>query len=114
MYDLVVIGSGPGGHAAAVSSAQLGARVLIVEKSGWGGTCTNNGCVPTKALLACSRSFAGLGKLKRLGVSVTGTYDFAAMKRHRHFAVDDDHESIGVKAFSRTGVDMGSGFGYFY
>ncbi len=108
MYDLVVIGSGPGGHAAAVSSAQLGARVLIVEKSGWGGTCTNNGCVPTKALLACSRSFAGLGKLKRLGVSVTGTYDFAAMKRHQNQIVRT--AALGVKkSLEDAGVEMRQG-----
>lgn len=108
MYDLVVIGSGPGGHAAAVSSAQLGARVLIVEKNAWGGTCTNSGCVPTKALLACSRSFAELGKLKRLGVSVSGTYDFAAMKRHQNQIVRT--AELGVKkSLEDAGVEMRQG-----
>ncbi|MEN6467117.1 MAG: NAD(P)/FAD-dependent oxidoreductase [Syntrophaceae bacterium] len=107
-YDLAVIGSGPGGHAAAVSSAQLGARVLIVEKNGWGGTCTNCGCVPTKALLACSRSFAELGKLKRLGISATGSFDFSAMKRHQNQIVRT--AVLGVrKSLEDSGAEMRQG-----
>jgi dihydrolipoamide dehydrogenase len=83
-FDLVVIGSGPGGHAAAEEAARLGARVAIIEKDKWGGTCTNLGCIPTKALLACSRRYSELGKLKRLGISISGTFlDFPAMKRHQ-------------------------------
>ncbi|MDQ1277883.1 MAG: dihydrolipoamide dehydrogenase, partial [Thermodesulfobacteriota bacterium] len=51
IFDLLVIGGGPGGHAAAEEAARHGARVGIVEKAQWGGTCTHRGCVPTKALL---------------------------------------------------------------
>ncbi|MGD0022530.1 MAG: FAD-dependent oxidoreductase, partial [Smithellaceae bacterium] len=50
-YDLVVIGGGPGGLAAAELAAKNKKRVLIIEKDGWGGTCTNRGCIPTKAIL---------------------------------------------------------------
>ena len=51
-YDLVVIGGGPGGLEAAQLAAAAGKRVLIIEESDWGGTCTHKGCIPTKALLA--------------------------------------------------------------
>lgn len=83
-YDLVVIGGGPGGLAAAEMAAAGKKRVLIIEKDGWGGTCTHRGCIPTKALLSCSKFYVDLKKLKRVGVSVSGAaIDFAAMKRHR-------------------------------
>lgn len=83
-FDLAVIGAGPGGHAAAEEAARLGARVAVIEKDKWGGTCTHLGCIPTKALLACSRRFAEIAKLKRFGISVSGKdFDFAAMKRHQ-------------------------------
>ena len=83
-FDMAVIGAGPGGHAAAEEAARLGARVAIIEKDKWGGTCTHLGCIPTKALLACSRKYAETARLKRLGISVSGAaYDFPAMKRHQ-------------------------------
>jgi len=56
-FDLTVIGGGPGGYVAAIRAAQLGARVLLVEKDRVGGTCTNRGCIPTKTLLADARMF---------------------------------------------------------
>ena len=57
-FDIIVIGSGPGGYIAAIRSAQLGYKVAIVEKySVLGGTCTNVGCIPSKALLDSSEHF---------------------------------------------------------
>jgi len=83
-YDLVVIGGGPGGLAAAETAAAKQKRVLIIEKNGWGGTCTHRGCIPTKALLSCSKFYADLKKLKRVGVNIADvTVDFTAMKKHR-------------------------------
>jgi dihydrolipoamide dehydrogenase len=83
-YDLIVVGGGPGGLAAAEKAAAKQKRVLIIEKDGWGGTCTHRGCIPTKALLACSKFYTDLKKLKRLGVSIAGSaVDFGAMKKHR-------------------------------
>ncbi len=83
-YDLIVIGGGPGGLAAAEMAAAKNKRVLIIEKDGWGGTCTHRGCIPTKALLACSKFYTDLKKLKRIGVNVNDvSFDFAAMKKHR-------------------------------
>jgi dihydrolipoamide dehydrogenase len=110
-YDVIIIGAGPGGHAAADQAARWGARVAIIEKNGWGGTCTHRGCIPTKALLACSRQFANLKKLKRLGV-MTGevSFDFASMKRHQQQMVNVS--SLGVqKSLKDAGVDLKSGVG---
>ena len=83
-YDLVVIGGGPGGLSAAEMAAAGKKRVLIIEKDGWGGTCTHRGCIPTKALLTCSKFYSDVKKLKRVGVNLSGvTLDFPAMKKHR-------------------------------
>ena len=83
-YDLVIIGGGPGGLAVAELAAARKKRVLIIEKDGWGGTCTHKGCVPTKALLTCSKYYADLKKFKRLGITVaSAALDFPAMKRHQ-------------------------------
>ena len=54
-YDLIVLGSGPGGYVAAIRAAQLGMKVAIVEREHLGGICLNWGCIPTKALLRTSR-----------------------------------------------------------
>ena len=83
-YDLVVIGGGPGGLTAAEIAATTKKRVLIIEKDGWGGTCTHRGCVPTKALLTCSKYYTDLKKLKRLGINMdSAAIDFSAMKKHQ-------------------------------
>ena len=110
-FDILVIGAGPGGHAAAVRAARLGARAAIIEKQGWGGTCTHRGCIPTKALLACSRRYAELKKLGRMGVRVAEpSFDFAAMKRHQDQIVKIS--ALGVqKSLKEGGVDMKSGEG---
>jgi len=50
MFDVVVIGAGPGGYTCAIRAAQLGAKTCIIEKNGMGGTCTQRGCIPTKYL----------------------------------------------------------------
>ncbi len=110
-FDLLVIGAGPGGHAAAVRAAGLGARTAIVERQGWGGTCTHRGCIPTKALLACSRRLTELKKLARMGVRVLeASFDYAAMKRYQEQAVRIS--ALGVqKSLTEAGVEMRSGEG---
>ncbi len=110
-YDIIIIGAGPGGHAAAKHAALCGARVAIIEKNGWGGTCTHRGCIPTKALLTCSRQYANLKKLKRLGITTGNTtFNFAQMKRHQQQMVAVS--ALGVqKTLKEAGVDLKSGTG---
>lgn len=105
-YDLVIIGAGPGGHAAALEAARRGARAAIVERQGWGGTCTHRGCVPTKALLTCSRAFAELAKLRRLGVRVEGgAFDYGAIRKHQEQTVRVS--ALGVrKSLEDAGVAL--------
>lgn len=71
-YDLIVIGSGPGGYVAAIRATQLGMRVAVVERAETGGVCLNWGCIPTKALLKSAQVYAYAAHAETYGVSVAG------------------------------------------
>ena len=84
VFDLVVIGSGPGGYPSAIRGAQLGARVAIVEKERIGGTCLNWGCIPTKTLIASSSLYHRMRHASDLGISAgAATFDYAAMVKRK-------------------------------
>ena len=68
-YDVVVLGGGPGGYAAAIRAAQLGAKVALIEKDKLGGVCLNRGCIPTKAIIACTSLFEKFQKAESFGIS---------------------------------------------
>lgn len=90
-YDLVVIGTGPGGYVCAIRAAQLGLKVAVVEKrKTHGGTCLNVGCIPSKALLHASEMFAEAAHtFPSLGISVgTPTLDLKQMMTHKQETVD--------------------------
>jgi len=69
-YDLIVIGSGPGGYVAAIRAAQLGMQVAVVEKESLGGVCLNWGCIPTKALLKSGQVFNYIKHAQDYGIQV--------------------------------------------
>jgi dihydrolipoamide dehydrogenase len=71
-FDLIVIGSGPGGYVAAIRAAQLGQKVAIVERENLGGICLNWGCIPTKALLRSADIYDNIQHAQAYGLSVTG------------------------------------------
>src|SRR6201985_3399906 len=76
-YDVIVIGSGPGGYVAATRASQLGLKTAVVERENLGGICLNWGCIPTKALLKSGEVYEQLGHLDDYGLAVTGrSYDF--------------------------------------
>ena len=110
-YDLIIIGGGPGGLAAAEIVAAKTKRVLIIEKEGWGGTCTHRGCIPTKALLSCSKYYADLKKLKRVGINIAGaSVDFSAIKKHQQQIVKVS--ALGAqKVLTDAGVQTKQGIG---
>ncbi|MCE9571737.1 MAG: dihydrolipoyl dehydrogenase [Deltaproteobacteria bacterium] len=87
-YDVVVIGSGPGGYVAAIRAAQLGLKTACIERESLGGICLNWGCIPTKALLRSAEVYETVHKAAEFGVIVDGARpDFAAMiKRSRGVA----------------------------
>jgi len=87
-YDIIVVGSGPGGYVTAIRAAQLGLKTAVVEKAELGGICLNWGCIPTKALLKSANVFEYINHAADYGISVDGgKIDFPAIiKRSRDVA----------------------------
>jgi dihydrolipoamide dehydrogenase len=110
-YDLVVIGSGPGGYVCAIRAAQLGMKVAVVEKmKTLGGTCLNIGCIPSKALLYASEMFdeAGHG-LAPLGVVVSAPkLDLPAMMKHKDLTVAANVNGVAF-LFKKNKIEWVSG-----
>lgn len=110
-YDLIVIGSGPGGYVAAIRASQLGMKTAIVERSELGGICLNWGCIPTKALLKSAQVFEYLKHAGDYGIKVNGgEADFpAVVKRSRDVA---EGMSKGVQfLMKKNKIDVIKGFG---
>ncbi len=113
MYDAIVIGAGPGGYVCAVKLAHLGKKVLVVEKGELGGTCTNWGCIPTKALLSGAQLLASVKeKGTRLGVKATPSIDFKSLKDHMQRTVIMSRKGIEY-LFKKNGIDLKRGTAYF-
>lgn len=110
-YDVIVIGSGPGGYVAAIRASQLGLKTAIVERAEIGGICLNWGCIPTKALLKSAQVFEYLKHASDYGIKVNGgEADFGAVvKRSRDVA---DGMSKGVQfLMKKNKIDVIKGFG---
>lgn len=79
-YDVIVIGAGPGGYVAAIRAAQLGLKIIVVEREHMGGICLNWGCIPTKAMLRSSEVYHLMQRAKEFGLSAQGIdYDLDAV-----------------------------------
>ena len=111
-YDLIVLGSGPGGYVAAIRAAQLGLNVGVVEKENLGGICLNWGCIPTKSLLKSAQAFEYAIHAADYGVTISGEIkpDFGAMvKRSRGVA---DGMSKGIQyLFTKNKIEEIKGYG---
>src|SRR6478736_1001611 len=118
-YDLVVIGTGPGGYVGAIRAAQLGLKVAVVEKRAThGGTCLNVGCIPSKALLHASEMFEEAGhSFAKMGIGVgTPKLDLPALLKFKDEAVDGNVKGVDfllkknkIDSVHGTGKIVGSG-----
>jgi dihydrolipoamide dehydrogenase len=112
-YDLVVIGTGPGGYVCAIKAAQLGLKTAVVEKEATlGGTCLNIGCIPSKALLHASEMFheAGHG-FEKLGIKVAKPkLDLPGMMKHKSDVVDANVSGISF-LMKKNKIDVHTGMG---
>ncbi|MBD1547709.1 dihydrolipoyl dehydrogenase [Roseibium aggregatum] len=112
-YDLVVIGTGPGGYVCAIKAAQLGLKVAVVEKRAThGGTCLNIGCIPSKALLHASEMFEEAGHgLDVLGIKLNKPkLDLPVMMKHKQDVIDANVGGVGF-LFKKNKIDAFHGIG---
>lgn len=110
-YDVIVLGSGPGGYPAAIRASQLGFKVAIIEKESLGGVCLNWGCIPTKALLKSSQVYEYAKHGSAYGINISGAQqDFGGViKRSRGVA---DKMSRGVQfLMKKNKIDVIMGYG---
>ncbi|MFZ0237014.1 MAG: dihydrolipoyl dehydrogenase [Xanthobacteraceae bacterium] len=112
-YDLIVIGSGPGGYVCAIRAAQLGMKTAVVEKwATFGGTCLNIGCIPSKAMLNASELYEEAAhKFADMGIKVgTPAIDLAAMLKYKQGAVDGNVKGVDY-LFKKNKIETFHGTG---
>src|SRR5271169_1819280 len=112
-YDLIVIGSGPGGYVCAIRAAQLGMKTAVVEKRAtFGGTCLNIGCIPSKAMLHASELFEEAGdKFAEMGIKVgKPAVDLAAMLKYKEKGVDGNVKGVDY-LFKKNKIETFRGAG---
>lgn len=112
MFDTIIIGGGPGGYVAAIRLSQLGKKVALVEKENFGGTCTNKGCIPTKALLTSAHLYQEIiEKSSKMGILVDKVeYDLLKIMKHMEKSVTMSRKGIEflmkknkIEVFKATG-----------
>ena len=111
IYDVAVLGAGPGGYEAAIRSAQYGLKTALIEARELGGTCLNRGCIPTKALLHCAEVYEQARAASVFGVHAPEvTFDYGAMAKYREKVVR--RLRSGIAGLEKAhGVTVVPGFG---
>ena len=111
-YDLIVIGTGPGGYVCAIRAAQLGLKTAVVEKNAtFGGTCLNVGCIPSKALLHASELYEEAGHgFEAMGIRAIAELDLPAMMKYKAEGVDGNVKGIEY-LLKKNKVDTHRGIG---
>ena len=111
-YDVVIIGSGPGGYVAAIKAAQLGLKTACIEgRETLGGTCLNVGCIPSKALLNASEKFSdSINKFSKMGIDIsTPTLDWTKMLQYKQAMIDQNTQGISF-LFKKNKIDWIKGW----
>ncbi|MDG2003489.1 MAG: dihydrolipoyl dehydrogenase [Novosphingobium sp.] len=110
-YDLIVLGSGPGGYVAAIRASQLGLKTAIVERERLGGICLNWGCIPTKALLRSAEVFHQMQNAKDYGLAADNiTADLEAIVKRSRGVADQLNKGVtGLMKKNKIAVHMGQG-----
>ncbi|MFH1005380.1 MAG: dihydrolipoyl dehydrogenase [Bacteroidota bacterium] len=110
-YDIIIIGSGPGGYVAAIRASQLGMKTAIVEHAELGGICLNWGCIPTKALLKSAQVFEYLKHASDYGIKVNGSeIDFATVIKRSRDVANGMSKGVGF-LMKKNKIDVIKGFG---
>ncbi len=111
-YDIIVIGSGPGGYVAAIRAAQCGKRVAVVEKADAGGVCLNWGCIPTKALVRSAQVYADCKAAATFGVAIEGEVkpDWAKMVERERMVATTMNKGVQF-LFKKNNIDVIAGLG---
>lgn len=111
-YDVIVIGSGPGGYVAAIRAAQCGKRVAVVEKADAGGVCLNWGCIPTKALVRSAQVYADCKAAATFGVAIEGEVkpDWTKMVERERMVATTMNKGVQF-LFKKNNIDVLAGFG---
>lgn len=112
MFDVIVIGSGPGGYVAAIRAAQLGMKTAIVEKDAVGGVCLNWGCIPTKALLKSAQVYTYCKNAAHYGVDIAGDVapDLAKIVARSRTVAETMNKGVQF-LLKKNNVEVISGFG---
>ena len=111
-YDIIVIGSGPGGYVAAIRASQLGKKVAIVEKAELGGVCLNWGCIPTKALLKSAQVYTYCKNAAHYGVAIEGDVkpDWEKVVARSRTVADTMSKGVAF-LMKKNNIDIIAGFG---
>jgi len=110
-FDVIIIGSGPGGYVAAIRASQLGQKVAIVEKADLGGVCLNWGCIPTKALLKSAQVYDYIKHASDYGITVSSaTPDFESVIRRSRGVANNMSSGIGF-LMKKNKINVVKGFG---
>ncbi|HPC39179.1 MAG TPA: FAD-dependent oxidoreductase, partial [Exilispira sp.] len=110
--DIAIIGAGPGGYVAAIVAAKEGKTVALIEKDKLGGTCTNYGCIPTKAMLSSVSVMEEVENAKRIGLNVEKVeLNFSDVVKHRNRAVNTSRKGIEL-LLQKANVNLIAGMGF--
>ena len=112
-YDIAILGGGPGGYIAAIRASQLGMKTALIEAGNLGGTCTNIGCIPTKALIHSAHIYEGTKRYRSYGIPVKEVdFDWTGVNKYKERCVIKLRKGVEL-LMQQNKIDIINGFGQF-